>query len=76
MQVFVFDLLPYRVHLDDLERGKELPYPLGKKYFEPAEAVKTYAEHLDAWEEMTGIKATVETYEVVFSEIPSGARQT
>ena len=33
-------------------------------------------QHLDAWEEMTGIKATVETYEVVFSEIPSGARQT
>ena len=52
MQVFVFDLLPYRVHLDDLERGKELPYPLGKKYFEPAEAVKTYNEHLDAWEEL------------------------
>jgi alkanesulfonate monooxygenase SsuD/methylene tetrahydromethanopterin reductase-like flavin-dependent oxidoreductase (luciferase family) len=52
MQVFVFDLLPYRVHLDDLTRGKELPYPLGKKYFEPAEAVKTYAEHLDAWEEL------------------------
>jgi alkanesulfonate monooxygenase SsuD/methylene tetrahydromethanopterin reductase-like flavin-dependent oxidoreductase (luciferase family) len=52
MQVFVFDLLPYRVHLDDLERGKELPYPLGKKYFDAAEAVKTYAEHLDAWEEL------------------------
>jgi len=52
MQVFVFDLLPYRVHLDDLEHGKELPYPLGKRYFEPAEAVKTYAEHLEAWEEI------------------------
>jgi len=50
MQVFVFDLLPYRVHLDKLETGKELPYPLGKAHFDPAEGVKTYAEHLEAWE--------------------------
>ena len=27
-------------------------------------------QHLDAWEQMTGIKATVETYEVVFAELP------
>ena len=27
--------------------------------------------HLDAWEQMTGIKATVETYEVVFAELPA-----
>ena len=50
MQIFVFDLLPYRVHLDKLETGSALPYPLGKAHFDPAEAVKTYAEHLDAWE--------------------------
>ncbi|HEY7003934.1 MAG TPA: hypothetical protein VH281_06605 [Gaiellaceae bacterium] len=28
-------------------------------------------QHLDAWEEMTGIKATVESYEVVFAELPA-----
>src|SRR5258705_3436172 len=52
MQVFVFDLLPYGAYLDDLEHGKALPYPLGKDYFDPKIAVRTYAEHLDAWEEM------------------------
>src|ERR1700712_4922021 len=52
MEVFVFDLLPYRKHLDALETGKALPYPLGKAHFDAQEAVKTYAEHLDAWEEM------------------------
>src|SRR6478752_7082786 len=50
MQVFVFDLLPYGGYLDDLEHGKALPYPLGKDYFDSAVAVKTYAEHLEAWE--------------------------
>ena len=29
-------------------------------------------QHLDAWEEMTGIKATVETFEVVAAEFPAG----
>jgi hypothetical protein len=28
-------------------------------------------QHLDTWEEMTGIKATVETYEVVHAEVPT-----
>jgi alkanesulfonate monooxygenase SsuD/methylene tetrahydromethanopterin reductase-like flavin-dependent oxidoreductase (luciferase family) len=50
MQVFVFDLLPYGGYLDDLEHGKALPYPLGKDYFDSTVAVKTYAEHLEAWE--------------------------
>ena len=52
MQIFVFDLLPYRVHLDKLETGSALPYPLGKAHFDAKEAAKTYAEHLDAWEEL------------------------
>jgi heme-degrading monooxygenase HmoA len=30
-------------------------------------------QHLDTWEEMTGIKATVETFEVVVKELPTGA---
>src|SRR5262249_5001685 len=50
MQGFFFDLLPYRAYLDDLEHGNALPYPLGKAYFHPKIAVRTYAEHLDAWE--------------------------
>jgi heme-degrading monooxygenase HmoA len=29
-------------------------------------------QHLDTWEEMTGIKATVETYEVVTAHFPAG----
>lgn len=50
MKVFVFDLLPYAEPLDDLESGTALPYPLGKSYFKPDVAVRTYAEHLEAWE--------------------------
>jgi heme-degrading monooxygenase HmoA len=30
-------------------------------------------QHLDRWEELTGIKATVETFEVVHAELPTGA---
>ena len=52
MKVFVFDLLPYGEHLDDLTRGSALPYPLARSRFKPEVAVQTYAEHLDAWELM------------------------
>ena len=52
MRVFVFDLLPYGEHLDHLKVGGELPWPLAKRHFKPEVAVRTYAEHLDAWEEM------------------------
>ncbi|HWL05633.1 MAG TPA: LLM class flavin-dependent oxidoreductase [Xanthobacteraceae bacterium] len=50
MKVFVFDLLPYGEHLDALETGSALPYPLGGSYFKSDVAVRTYAEHLEAWE--------------------------
>jgi alkanesulfonate monooxygenase SsuD/methylene tetrahydromethanopterin reductase-like flavin-dependent oxidoreductase (luciferase family) len=50
MKVFVFDLLPYGENLEHLRAGKELPYPLSKRYFKPDVAVRTYAEHLDAWQ--------------------------
>ncbi|HEV8020382.1 MAG TPA: LLM class flavin-dependent oxidoreductase [Candidatus Lustribacter sp.] len=50
MKVFVFDLLPYDENLAHLQVGKELPYPLSKQYFKPDVAVRTYAEHLDAWQ--------------------------
>jgi len=52
MRVFVFDLLPYKEHLDHLKVGAELPWPLPRRHFAPGVAVDTYAEHLVAWEAM------------------------
>jgi alkanesulfonate monooxygenase SsuD/methylene tetrahydromethanopterin reductase-like flavin-dependent oxidoreductase (luciferase family) len=54
VQVFVFDLLPYSEHLDHLKPAgeTELPWPLPKRHFKPEVAVRTYAEHLEAWEEL------------------------
>jgi alkanesulfonate monooxygenase SsuD/methylene tetrahydromethanopterin reductase-like flavin-dependent oxidoreductase (luciferase family) len=52
VRVFVFDLLPYAEHLDHLKppAETELPWPLPKRHFKPEVAVRTYAEHLEAWE--------------------------
>jgi alkanesulfonate monooxygenase SsuD/methylene tetrahydromethanopterin reductase-like flavin-dependent oxidoreductase (luciferase family) len=52
MKVFVFDLLAYGEQLEHLKVGSELPYPLSNRYFKADVAVRTYAEHLEAWEEM------------------------
>jgi alkanesulfonate monooxygenase SsuD/methylene tetrahydromethanopterin reductase-like flavin-dependent oxidoreductase (luciferase family) len=53
MEVIVFDLVPYREHVDHLVgAGGELPWPLPKRHFDPQAAVLTYAEHLRAWEEL------------------------
>ena len=52
MKVFVFDLLPYAEHLDHLKVGRELPWPLPRRHFKPDVAVRTYEEHLAAWEAM------------------------
>ena len=52
MKVFVFDLLAYGEQLEHLKVGNELPYPLARKHFKPEVAARTYAEHLDAWEEL------------------------
>ena len=52
MRVFVFDLLAYGENLDHLKVGNELPYPLSSRHFKPGVAVRTYAEHLSAWEEI------------------------
>jgi alkanesulfonate monooxygenase SsuD/methylene tetrahydromethanopterin reductase-like flavin-dependent oxidoreductase (luciferase family) len=52
MKVFVFDLLAYGENLDRLKVGAELPYPLSKQHFKSGVAVRTYAEHLAAWEEL------------------------
>jgi alkanesulfonate monooxygenase SsuD/methylene tetrahydromethanopterin reductase-like flavin-dependent oxidoreductase (luciferase family) len=50
MRVFVFDLLPYGRHLEHLKEGRELPWPLPRRHFDPEVAVRTYEEHLTAWE--------------------------
>ena len=50
MNVFVFDLLPYAEDLDHLKHGKELPWPLPRRHFKPEVAVRTYEEHLTAWD--------------------------
>jgi alkanesulfonate monooxygenase SsuD/methylene tetrahydromethanopterin reductase-like flavin-dependent oxidoreductase (luciferase family) len=51
VKVFVFELLAYDANLDHLKNGEtELPYPLAGRYFDADTAVRTYEEHLDAWE--------------------------
>jgi len=51
MKVFVFDLLAYDANLDHLKGAEtELPYPLAGRYFDRDIAMRTYEEHLDAWE--------------------------
>jgi alkanesulfonate monooxygenase SsuD/methylene tetrahydromethanopterin reductase-like flavin-dependent oxidoreductase (luciferase family) len=50
VRVFVFDLLPYGEHLEHLKEGRELPWPLPRRHFKPDVAVRTYEEHLAAWE--------------------------
>ena len=51
MKVFVFDLLAYDANLDHLKQGDpELPYPLARRHFDAATAMRPYEEHLDAWE--------------------------
>ncbi len=58
MKVFVFDLVPYAEHLDHLKESKELPWPLPRRHFKPDVAVRTYAEHLAAWEAMDRLART------------------
>lgn len=52
MEVVVFDLVPYAERVDNLVEDGELPWPLPKRHFRPEVAVRTYAEHLDAWAEL------------------------
>ena len=51
MKVFLFDLLPYAKHMDHLAKNGRLPWPFAP-LIDPQIQVKTYAEHLDAWEEV------------------------
>jgi alkanesulfonate monooxygenase SsuD/methylene tetrahydromethanopterin reductase-like flavin-dependent oxidoreductase (luciferase family) len=52
MKVFVFDLVQYAQNLNHLKVDGRLPFPMTKQYFDPQTAVRTYAEHLDAWAEL------------------------
>jgi alkanesulfonate monooxygenase SsuD/methylene tetrahydromethanopterin reductase-like flavin-dependent oxidoreductase (luciferase family) len=52
MKVFVFDLHAYGKQMDELRTENGLPYPLPKRYYDPDVAMRTYAEHLAAWEEI------------------------
>src|SRR3954471_6109337 len=52
MKIFIFDLLAYGENLDHIKEGAELPYPLSQRHFKSEIAVRTYAEHLAAWEEL------------------------
>ncbi|HXZ69068.1 MAG TPA: LLM class flavin-dependent oxidoreductase [Alphaproteobacteria bacterium] len=51
MKVFLFDLLPYGKHMDHLAQNGRLPWPFSP-HIDPEIQVRTYAEHLDAWEEV------------------------
>jgi hypothetical protein len=45
MKIFVFDLLAYDTNLDHLKGDDpELPYPLAKRHFDAATAMRTYEE--------------------------------
>ena len=52
MKVFLFDLMHYKVDLDQFAVNGVLPDLMGRSYVDPRAVVETYAEHLDAWEEM------------------------
>jgi len=51
MKIFVFDLVHYDRNLQHLAVDGYLPL-LGRSHCDPAVAARTYADHLDAWEEM------------------------
>jgi len=52
MKVYVFDLLPFDRHFDQFKPGRFMPYPLPGSHFDPETAARSYAEHLDVWQEM------------------------
>ena len=52
MKVFLFDLMHYKTDLEKFAVDGVLPEQMGRSYVDPRAVVETYAEHLDAWEEM------------------------
>jgi heme-degrading monooxygenase HmoA len=78
---FKNDYLPVAMHaegfvgaylLHDTERMCTMSITLWRDEETAAASGVAVQQHLDAWEEMTGIKATVETYEVAHAEVPTG----
>ena len=61
--------------LHDSERKCTMSITLWRDEQTAAASGAAVQQHLDAWEEMTGIKASVETFEVVVSRFPTGASQ-
>jgi hypothetical protein len=57
----------------DMERMCTMSITLWRDKKTAAASGAAVQQHLDAWEEMTGIRATVETFEVVSSDFPAGA---
>lgn len=52
MKVYVFDLLAYGQPFEQFKADRYIPYPLPRRHFDPEVAARTYAEHLEAWQEM------------------------
>jgi hypothetical protein len=82
---FKSDYLPVMQHtegfaggylLHDVERMCTMSLSLWRDEETLAASGTALQQHLDAWEEMTGIKATVETYEVVHAEVPAGVAES
>jgi heme-degrading monooxygenase HmoA len=61
--------------LHDMERMFTMSVTLWKDEETVRASGGAVQQHLDAWEEMTGIKGTVETYEVFVKELPRGASE-
>ena len=59
--------------LHDMERMCTMSITLWRDEETVRASGEAVQQHLDAWEEMTGIKGTVETYEVFAKELPKGA---
>jgi hypothetical protein len=82
---FTEDYLPVAMHTEgfagayllyDAARGCVMSITLWQDEQTAAASGAAVQQHLDTWEEMTGIKATVETFEVVAVQFPAGAPRT
>jgi hypothetical protein len=61
--------------LHDMERMCTMSVTLWRDEETASASGAAVQQHLDAWESMTGIKATVESFEVVHSELPAGVAE-
>jgi heme-degrading monooxygenase HmoA len=62
--------------LHDSERMCTMSITLWRDEQTAAASGAAVQQHLDAWEDMTGIRATVETFEVVSADFPAGAARS